>query len=103
MFEPLCGLLAFGAQACTLGAAHLIYRLIQVTGDMEAVQYMQCVSGLSGDHLQVGLPHVAAHKTQSLDDLWPQRLQSPPQRSLRTSTPHPQQAPAVCVDLVDDG
>src|SRR5215467_2074828 len=103
MLEPLCGLLAFGAQACTLGAAHLVHRLIQVTGDMEAVQHMQGWSELSGDNLQVGFPHVAAHKTQSLDDLWPQHLQSPPQRSLRTSTPHPQQAPAVRVDLVDDG
>jgi glycerol dehydrogenase-like iron-containing ADH family enzyme len=37
MLGPLGGFLAFGPQACALGAAHLIHRLIQMTRDMESV------------------------------------------------------------------
>src|ERR1022692_5079352 len=64
MLEPLCCFLAFGPQACALGAAHLIHRLIQMTRDMETVQHVQSLTGLGRDDFQVGLPHVTAHKTQ---------------------------------------
>src|SRR5207237_5704480 len=70
---------------------------------METIQHVQSLTGLGRDDLQVGLPHVAAHKTQRFYDLRPQCLQAPPQRGLRASTAYPQQAPAMRVDLIDDG
>jgi len=103
MLEPLRRFLAFGPQACALGAAHLIHSLIQMARDVESVQHVQSLTGLGRDDFQVGLPHVAAHKSQPFDDLWPQCLQAPPQRGLRAPPSHPQQAPAMRVDLVDDG
>src|SRR5664280_572239 len=92
MLEPLGGFLAFGPQTCALGAAHLIHRLIQMARDMEPIQHVQSLAGLGRDDLQVGLPHVAAHKTQPFYDLRPQCLQAPPMdstpRSSRCAKPH---------------
>jgi len=87
----------------TLGPTHLIHRLIEMAGDMETIQHVQSLSGLGGDDLQVGFPHVAAHKTQRFYDVRPQRLQAAPQGGLRAAAAHPQQAPAMGVDLVNDG
>src|ERR1035441_10957718 len=100
MLEPLCCFLAFGPQACALGAAHLIHRLIQMTRDMETVQHVQSLTGLGRDDFQVGLPHVAAHKKQPFDDLRPPCLQAPPQRGLRTPPPPPYPTTASGVPLV---
>ena len=72
-------------------------------GDVEAVQHVQRVAHLGGDHLQVGLPHVAANKTQPADHLGSQRRQTPPQRGLGAPAPYPQQPPTMTVDLVDHG
>ena len=74
MLEPLCGFAAFRPQACTLGAADLIHRLIQVARDMKTVKHMQGLTHLGRDNLQVGLPHVTAHKPQPFDDLGAQCL-----------------------------
>src|SRR5580658_7191471 len=51
MLEPLGRFLALSPQACTLGPAHLIHCLIQMAGDMEAIQHVQCLTGLSCDNL----------------------------------------------------
>jgi len=40
MLQPQCGFLADGPQACALGAAYLIHRLIQMAGDMEPIQHV---------------------------------------------------------------
>src|ERR1035441_10796997 len=69
MLEPLGRFLALGPQACALGPAHLIHRLIQMAGDMESIQHVQSLARLGRNDFQVGLPHVAAHKTQPFDDL----------------------------------
>ena len=103
MLEPLGGLFACSAQACDLGPAHLIHRLVQMAGDMEPIQHVQSLTRLGRDDLQVGFPHVAAHKTQPFDDLRPQCLQAPLQRGLRAPAADPQQTPALPVNLVDDG
>jgi hypothetical protein len=47
---------------------------------METVQYVQRLPGLGRDDFQVGLPHVAADKTQPFHHLRPQCLQ--PRRSV---------------------
>jgi len=91
MLEPLGGSLALGPLTCALGPAYLVHRLIQMAGDMEAIQHVQSLTGVGRDQLQVGLPHVAAHKTQPFDHLRPQCLQAPPQGSLRAPASHPQQ------------
>ena len=101
MLEPLRCFLVLGPQTCALGAAHLIYRLIQMARDMESIQHVQSMAGLGRDDFQVGLPHITADKTQSADDFRSQCLQTPPQRGLRTPAAHPQQTPASGVDLVD--
>src|SRR5665811_499118 len=101
MLEPLGRFLALGPQACALGPAHLIHCLIQMAGDMESIQHVQSLGSLGCNDFQVGLPHVAAHKTQPFYDLWPQCLQAPPQGGLRPPPSDPQQAPASGVDLVD--
>ena len=72
-------------------------------GDVEAVQHVQRVTRFGGDHLQVGLPHVAANKAQPADHLGSQRRQTPTQRGLRPTPPHPQQPPTVTINLVNDG
>ena len=103
MLEPLSGFLTLDPQACALCAAHLIHRLVQMAGDMETIQHVQSLTGLGREDLQVGFPHVAAHKPQPFYHLRPQGFQSPPQRGLRAPASHPQQAPARRVELVDDG
>src|ERR1035438_4693195 len=89
MLEPLGRFLALGPQACALGPAHLIHCLIQMAGDMESIQHVQSLAGLGRNDFQVGLPHVAAHKTQPFDGLRPQCLQAPSQCGLRTPPSHP--------------
>ena len=50
-----------GPQSPALGPAHLIQSLIQMRGDVEAIQHMQRLAGFGGDNIQVRLPHVAAN------------------------------------------
>src|ERR1035437_4418929 len=64
---------------------------------------MQRMAGLVGNDLQIGLPHVAANKTQPLDELWTQFLQPATKRFLRAPLADPQQAPTTGIDLVDHG
>src|SRR5205809_164232 len=49
-----------------------------------------------------GRLHVAAHKAQSLNQLWSQRAQTPTQRGSRAPGTHPEQSPTMPVDLVDE-
>ena len=42
----------------------LVHRLIQMAGDVEAVQHMQGLTRLRRNHLQIGLPHITANKLQ---------------------------------------
>jgi len=90
-------------QAVAFGAAHLIEGVIEVGGDVEAIQDVQRLAHLGGDHAQVGFPHVTADELHSLDDLRSQDGQPATQRGLGSSRSDPEQAAAVGVDLVDDG
>ena len=51
MLEPLGGFFALGPQTCAFGSAHLIYRLIQMTRDVEAIQHVQSLTDLRCDDL----------------------------------------------------
>lgn len=95
--------LASSAQPARLGAAHLIDGLVEVRGDVKAVQDVERVTDFGGDDLEVRFPHVAADKAQAIDDLRSERRQPQAQRGLSATRPHPQQTPAVAVNLVDDG
>ncbi len=97
------GGLRSAAQLAALGAAHLIDGLVEVGGDVEAVQDMQGVGDLGGQDAQVGLPHVATDKTQAADDLRSEHGQPPAQGRLGPTWSHPKQTAAVAVDLVNDG
>src|SRR6516162_393695 len=103
MLESLGRSLTLRPQAGALGTAHLIHRLVQMAHDMETIQHMQRLSNFGSQNSQVGLPHVATHKTDPLDQLWPEHLQAPSQSGLRAPPPYPQQASALGVDLVDHG
>src|SRR5256884_9024600 len=48
------------SQARTFCPAHFVQRLIQVLGDMKAVQHMQRLFRLLRQNLQIRLPHVTA-------------------------------------------
>src|SRR5256884_5073533 len=52
------------SQARTFCPAHFVQRLIQVLGDMKAVQHMQRLFRLLRQNLQIRLPHVTADKLQ---------------------------------------
>ena len=91
------------AQPAALGAAHLIERLVQMHRDVKAVENLQRLAGLGGDHPQIGLPHVAADEAQPPHHLRTQGRQAAAQRRLCPARSDPEQAAAVGVDLVDDG
>jgi len=91
------------AQSVALGAAHLVNGLVEVRGDVKAVEDVERVTRLGGDDLEVGLPHVAADKTQAADDFRSEGGQPPAQGRLGAARPNPKQTAAVAVDLIDDG
>ena len=82
VLEPLRTRLALGPQAGALGAADLIDGLVQMGGDMEAIQNVQGLPGLGGEDVQVGLPQVAANEPQALDPSGPKARR--PRRSVRS-------------------
>src|SRR5919109_537976 len=88
-------------QLSAFGATHLVQGLIEIGGDVKAVQHMQRLAGSGGDDPQIRLPHIAAYKTQPRHYLRSQRLQTPPQRGLGAPLAHPQQTPAVPINLVN--
>jgi len=68
MLQSLRRILSPRPETGTLPASHLVYRLIQMGGDVKAVQHMEGLAGLRGHHLQIRFPHIATYKAQSL--LW---------------------------------
>src|SRR5437867_7962265 len=101
VFEPLHRRAA--SQSAAFGSAHLVHRLVEVHRDVETVQHVQGLRCLGGHHLQIGLPHIAADKTQSTDDFPAHRPRPAPQRGRRAPPTHPRQSSALPVALVDDG
>lgn len=83
--------------------AHVVHRLVQVPGDMKAIQDMQRVPDVPGDHVEVGLPHVAANKPQALDYVRTEGVQAAAQTGLRAAGAEPQQTPTMPVDLINHG
>ena len=48
-------------QATALGSSHFIHCLVELRGDVKAIQDVESMAHVGGDDLQVGLPHVAAN------------------------------------------
>jgi hypothetical protein len=70
-----CRLVAVVAQLGDLLPAHLVDRDVHVPHDVEAVEHVQCLRNLFRDHVEVGLPHVAAHETDAGPDIVSERLE----------------------------
>ena len=96
---------SFGAfaKAAVFSAAHLVKRLIEVRGDVEAIKDMEGVIGLGRDDIEVRPPHVTAHKAQPPDDFRSQSRQTLAKSCLGAPLSHPEKPAAVAVDLVDNG
>ena len=88
-------------QPSAFGPAHLVHRLIQMHRDVEAVQHVQRLAGFGGDDLQIRLPHVAANEAQPCTTSGPSAAR-PRRRWPACAVAHPQQAPAMTVDLIND-
>ena len=82
---------------------NLIHRLVQMLGDVKAVQNIQGMPRHLSDDFEIRLPHVAADVTQFAQNLRTQLSQAAPQRGLGSSPSHPQESPAMLIDLVDHG
>jgi hypothetical protein len=81
----------------------LIDGLVHMHGDVKAVQNMDGLAGLLGDDLEVGFPHIAADEEQLSRPLLAEHPEKAQQGSDGPVLPHPQQALAFTIDLVDDG
>jgi len=68
---------------------------------VEAVQDVDGPLGTAGDHVQVGLPHVAAHELKPGTPLRPEPAEETHQRLELPVLVDPQQAAPAFVDLVD--
>ena len=88
-------------QLFRLLSTHLVDRLAHVRHDVEAVQNMDRLSGLLGNHLQVRLPHVTADIIQPPGSFLAKPAKETQQGLDLPLLANPQQAPAACIDLID--
>src|SRR3974390_2787398 len=89
-------------QSGALSSTHLVHRLVQMLNDVKAIQDVQGLAGLLRHHLEIGLPHVTADVTQTAHQRRAQHLQPGPQGGLGSPTSHPQEPPAMAINLIDD-
>ena len=97
------GLVALGLEGLHLLGADFIDRFAQVRHDVEAVEDMDSVGGFFGDHLEIGLPHVAADERKSGATLCSEPAKEAQEGFDLAVFAHPEQAFAVFVNLVDHG
>ena len=95
--EPL------GLELTGFGGSYLVDRLIDVGDDMEAVKDMDGLWSFLRQHLQVGLPHVAANELQLCAALFAELSEESQQSPDGAFFADPQEALASGVDLVDKG
>lgn len=74
------------AQASHLASAYFVHGAVEMGDDVETVQDVKGVSDAFPDHLQVGLPHVAADKLQAGDHFGTQGIQTGLRGSRRDRT-----------------
>src|SRR5258708_34785937 len=77
----------------------LVDRLVEHRHDVEAIQDVNRTWRLLFDHLQIGLPHVAANKANVGRAFFSQHAEKPQKRLGRPILANPQQALATLVDL----
>ena len=93
-------LVAVLLQSPGLPTADLVDRFVHLLHDVETVQNVDGRLQLLGDHVQVGLPHIATDKTDRLTGLVAEGLEEPPQTLLRPLFGHPQQPLHPLLDLI---
>src|SRR2546423_4197913 len=64
VLEPLGIRFSRHPQAGALRSANLIHGLVQMGGDVEAIQHVDRLFGLGGDDVQIRLPHIAADRSE---------------------------------------
>jgi hypothetical protein len=94
-------LVAIPAQLSELLPQHLVDRHVHVPHDVEAVEYVQGLRNLLRDHVDVRLPHIAAHETDAGPDVVGECLEESSQALLGALMRHPEQSLATG-NLVDE-
>ena len=65
-------------QSLRLFRADLVHRIAELLHHVEPIQHMDCLAQPLFDHVQVGLPHVAAHVLYFLTDRLAETFQTRP-------------------------
>ena len=89
---------SLGLQFSGLGGSHLVDGLAQVSTDMEAIENMDGVTGLSGNHLEIWFPHVAADELELGGSFLTQPVEELQGRFHLSVLSDPQQPAAPCID-----
>lgn len=95
------GLVAFGLQILDLCGPNRVDGLAQVSHDVEAVEDVNRLVRLLGDHPQIGFPHVAADELQRLAAFLAEPTKEAQERLDLPVLADPEQPLAVFVDLID--
>src|SRR3989454_1384067 len=82
---------------------NLINCLVHARHDVEAIEDVNRSTGLRGDHVEVGLPHVAADELQGLGAFASKIVEKALEALLGPLKPDPQETLGALVDLVDEG
>jgi hypothetical protein len=94
-------LVAIPAQLSELLPPHLVDRHVHVPHDVEEVEHLQGLPNLLRDHVEVRLPHIAAHETDAGPDVVGECLEESSQALLSALMRHPEQSLATG-NLVDE-
>ncbi len=97
--------LAGRAQPASLATAHQVHGVVEMLGDMEGIEDVECCAGHFRDDRQIRLPHIRANHLESLEKAVVgvlQKREPLPERGLRAALADPKQTAAVGVDLVNE-
>src|SRR5208283_4751217 len=94
-------LVAVAGQPASLGGTHLVQRGIHLGNNMEAIEDVDGLAAPLADHLQIGLPHVRAHKLDLSGQLFADQGEELLEALHRPLPTDPEQAGALLLDLVD--
>lgn len=84
-------------------AASLIDGFVELSGDMERIQNVECLGQKLGDGFEEGLPHVGANKTDGREDVGSHFHKELFQTALSSGFADPQQASTAAINLINQG
>ena len=94
---------ALPAQVGCVLTARLVNRLVEMGHDVELVEDVERLAGMATDHLEIGLPHVAADDMKRLGPRLAEPGEEAVERLDRAGLSDPEQAAAAGVNLVHEG